>query len=79
MRSQFVVLLPHLENGTKLCLLLLSQLSEVSHIISVIHLMFCIEIIILKLDVGRIVNVGLLVFKVLHSLTKILVLGFFSK
>lgn len=76
MRSQFVAFLLHLENGTKLYLLLLSQLSEVNYIICVIYLMFCIEEIILKLDVAGIVNEGLLVCKVLHSLKKIPVLNF---
>lgn len=78
MRSQFIACLPHLENDTKLYLLLLSQLLEQNHIIPVIYLMFCLEIIILKLDVARIVNEGLLVCKMLHSLRKIPVLRFFK-
>lgn len=41
--------------------------------------MFCIEIIIiLMLDVAGMVNEGLLVCKVLHSLRKIPVLSFFK-
>lgn len=57
MRSQFIqdACSPHLENDIKLYLLLLSQLSELNHIISVIYLLFCIEII-LMLDVAVIVN-----------------------
>lgn len=69
--------LPHLENDTKLYLLLLSQLSEVNHMISVIRLIFGIEITILKLDVAGIVNEGLLMCKVLHSLSRISVVSFF--
>jgi len=45
--------------------------------LSVIHLVLCIEIVILKLDIAGIVNEGLLVCKVLHSLRKIPVLIFF--
>lgn len=78
MTSQVCCLVYPIWKWHKIYLLLLSQLSEVNHITSVIHLMFCIEIMIMKLEVAGIVNEGILVCKMLHSLRKIPVLSFFK-
>lgn len=59
MGSQLIAFLPSLENGIKTYLLLLLELSEVSHLVHPIQLIFCVEIITLKLDVAAIINEGL--------------------